>query len=174
MFKVKSYSVIRYSFAIAMAFVVLLFCLFFLSGIVTALFKVGVYCNVQGIVSNSEIVVHRNKRGARIYSMSCNADYVVGGKKYSTAKIYPRGNISSNFEMLIKWNYQSLLDKTMVSVYCNSKDPSDSFIFYVCKVVWISILISCLLIVFSLVLICKFLVKIFALLQNNVKMGGVQ
>ena len=49
MFKVKSYSVIRYSFAIAMAFVVLLFCLFFLSGIVTALFKVGVYCNVQGV-----------------------------------------------------------------------------------------------------------------------------
>ena len=174
MFKVKSYSVIRYSFAIAMAFVVLLFCLFFLSGIVTALFKVGVYCNVQGIVSNSEIVVHRNKRGARIYSMSCNADYVVGGRKYSTAKIYPRGNISSNFEMLIKWNYQSLLDKTMVPVYCNSKDPSDSFIFYVCKVVWISILISCLLIVFSLVLICKFLVKIFALLQNNVNMGGEQ
>jgi len=86
----------------------------------------------------------------------------------------PRGNISSNFEMLIKWNYQSLLDKTMVPVYCNSKDPSDSFIFYVCKVVWISILISCLLIVFSLVLICKFLVKIFALLQNNVKMGGEQ
>ena len=38
----------------------------------------------------------------------------------------------------------------------------------------ISILISCLLIVFSLVLICKFLVKIFALLQNNVKMGGEQ
>jgi len=92
MFKVKSYSVIRYSFAIAMAFVVLLFCLFFLSGIVTALFKVSVYCNVQGIVSNSEIVVHRNKRGARIYSMSVNADYVIEGRKYSTAKIYPRGH----------------------------------------------------------------------------------
>ena len=123
---------------------------------------------------NSDIIRYRNKRGTWIYSMSCNADYVVGGRKYSTAKIYPRGNISSNFEMLIKWNYQSLLDETMVPVYCNSKDPSDSFIFYVCKVVWISILISCLLIVFSLVLICKFLVKIFALLQNNVKMGGEQ
>ena len=51
MLKVKSYSVIRYSFAIAMAFVVLLFCLFsFLRGIVTALYKVGVYCNVQTIM----------------------------------------------------------------------------------------------------------------------------
>ena len=174
MLKVKSYSVIRYSFAITMAFVVLLFCLFFLSVIVTALYKVGAYCNVQGIVSNSEIVVHRNKRGTWIYSMSCNADYVVGGRKYSTAKIYPRGNISSNFEMLIKWNYQNLLDKTIVPVYYNSKDPSDSFIFYICKFVWIAMLICCLLIVFSVVLIRKSIVKIFALLQNNVKMGGVQ
>ena len=174
MFKVKSYSVIRYSFAIAMAFVVLLFCLFFLSGIVTALFKVGVYCNVQGIVSNSEIVVHRNKRGARIYSMSVTADYVIEGRKYLTSKIYPRGNISSNFEMLMKWNYQNLLDKTTVPVYYNSKDPSDSFIFYICKFVWIAMLICCLLIVFSVVLIRKSIVKIFALLQNNVKMGGVQ
>lgn len=160
MFKVKSYSVIRYSFAIAMAFVVLLFCLFFLSGIVTALFKVGVYCNVQGIVSNSEIVVHRNKRGARIYSMSVNADYVIEGRKYLTSKIYPRGNISSNFEMLMKWNYQNLLDKTTVPVYYNSKDPSDSFIFYICKFIWIAMLICCLLIVFSVVLIRKSIVKI--------------
>ena len=174
MLMVKFYSLIRYCFAIVIMFVILSFCLFFLGGFGLTLYKISTYCKVEGVVSNSDIVEYRNKRGTWIYSMSCNADYVVGGKKYSTAKIYPRGNISSNFEMLIKWNYQSLLDKTMVPVYCNSKDPSDSFIFYVCKVVWISILISCLLIVFSLVLICKFLVKIFALLQNNVKMGGVQ
>ena len=85
--------------------------------------------------------------------MSCNVDYVVGGRKYSTTKICPRGNISSNFEMLVKWNYQSLLDKTAVSVYCNPKDSSDSFVFYTGKIVRVAILICCLLIVTSIVVI---------------------
>ena len=171
---VKFYSLTRCGFVIVTMFFVLSFALLFLGSLGLTFYDIVTYCKVEGVVSNSDIVMYRNKRGARIYSMSCTADYVVEGRKYSTSKICPRGNISSNFEMLIKWNYQNLLDKTMVSVYCNSKDPSDSFIFYVCKVVWIAILISCLLIVFSLVLICKFLVKFFVLLQNNVKMGGVQ
>lgn len=160
MLMVKFYSLIRYCFAIVIMFVVLSFCLFFLGGFGLTLYKISTYCKVEGVVSNSDIVEYRNKRGTWIYSMSCNADYVVGGRKYSTSKICPKGNISSNFEIFIKWNYQDLLDKTSVPVYYNSKDPSDGFIFYKCKVVWISILICCLLIVFSVVLIRKSIVKI--------------
>ena len=123
------FSLIRYGFAVVIMFFVLAFCLFFVGSFCLTLYKIGTYCKVEGAIFNSDIIRYRNKRGTWIYSMSCNADYVVGGRKYSTAKICPRGNISSNFEMLVKWNYQSLLDKTAVSVYCNSKDPTDSFIF---------------------------------------------
>ena len=151
------FSLIRYGFAVVIMFFVLAFCLLFLGSFGLTLYKIGTYCKVEGAIFNSDIIRYRNKRGTWIYSMSCNADYVVGGRKYSTAKICPRGNISSNFEMLVKWNYQSLLDKTAVSVYCNSKDPTDSFIFYTCKVVRVAILICCLLIVISAMLIRKFI-----------------
>lgn len=154
------FSLIRYGFAVVIMFFVLAFCLLFLGSFGLTLYKIGTYCKVEGAIFNSDIIRYRNKRGTWIYSMSCNADYVVGGRKYSTAKICPRGNISSNFEMLVKWNYQSLLDKTAVSVYYNSKDPTDSFIFYTCKVVRVAILICCLLIVISAMLIRKF-IKIF-------------
>ena len=155
----KSLSFIRYSFATVIMLIVLLFCLFFLGSFCLTLYKIGTYCKVEGVVCNSDIVRYRNKRGTWIYSMSCIADYVVKGRKYSTAKICPRGNISSNLEMLVKWNYQSLLDKTVVSVYCNSKDPSDSFIFYTCKIFWGAILICFLLIVISVVMIQNFIAK---------------
>ena len=154
------FSLIRYGFAVVIMFFVLAFCLLFLGSFGLTLYKIGTYCKVEGAIFNSDIIRYRNKRGTWIYSMSCNADYVVGGRKYSTTKISPIGNISSNFEMLVKWNYQSLLDKTAVSVYCNPKDSSDSFIFYTCKVVRVAILICCLLIVISAMLIRKF-IKIF-------------
>ena len=154
------FSLIRYGFAVVIMFFVLAFCLLFLGSFGLTLYKIGTYCKVEGAILNSDIIRYRNKRGTWIYSMSCNVDYVVGGRKYSTTKISPIGNISSNFEMLVKWNYQSLLDKTAVSVYCNSKDPTDSFIFYTCKVVRVAILICCLLIVISAMLIRKF-IKIF-------------
>ena len=154
------FSLIRYGFAVVIMFFVLAFCLLFLGSFGLTLYKIGTYCKVEGAIFNSDIIRYRNKRGTWIYSMSCNADYVVGGRKYSTTKISPIGNISSNFEMLVKWNYQSLLDKTAVSVYCNPKDSSDSFIFYPCKVVRVAILICCLLIVISAMLIRKF-IKIF-------------
>ena len=154
------FSLIRYGFAVVIMFFVLPFCLLFLGSFGLTLYKIGTYCKVEGAILNSDIIRYRNKRGTWIYSMSCNADYVVGGRKYSTTKISPIGNISSNFEMLVKWNYQSLLDKTAVSVYCNPKDPTDSFIFYTCKVVRVAILICCLLIVISAMLIRKF-IKIF-------------
>ena len=157
MHMIKFFSLIRCSFAIVTMLIVLLFCLFFVGSFCLTLYKIGTYCKVEGAILNSDIIRYRNKRGTWIYSMSCNADYVVGGRKYSTAKICPRGNISSNFEMLVKWNYQSLLDKTAVSVYCNPKDSSDSFIFYTCKVVRVAILICCLLIVISAMLIRKFI-----------------
>ena len=147
------FSLIRYGFAVVIMFFVLPFCLLFLGSFGLTLYKIGTYCKVEGAIFNSDIIRYRNKRGTWMYSMSCNADYVVGGRKYSTTKISPIGNISSNFEMLVKWNYQSLLDKTAVSVYCNPKDSSDSFVFYTGKIVRVAILICCLLIVTSIVVI---------------------
>ena len=167
MHMIKFFSLIRYSFEIVTMLIVLLFCLFFLGCFGLTLYKIGAYCKVEGAIFNSDIIRHRNKRDAWIYSMSCNADYVVGGRKYSTTKIYPIGNISSNFEILVRWNYQSLLDKTAVSVYCNPKDSSDSFVFYISKIVWGAILICCLLIVTSIVVIRKF-IKIF---RNTMRIG---
>ena len=157
---IKFFSLIRCSFAIVTMLIVLLFCLFFVGSFCLTLYKIGTYCKVEGAILNSDIIRYRNKRGTWIYSMSCNVDYVVGGRKYSTTKISPIGNINSNFEMLVKWNYQSLLDKTAVSVYCNPKDSSDSFVFYTGKIVRVAILICCLLIVISAMLIRKF-IKIF-------------
>ena len=157
MHMIKFFWLIRYSFAIVTMLIVLLFCLFFVGSFCLTLYKIGTYCKVEGAILNSDIIRYRNKRGTWIYSMSCNVDYVVGGRKYSTTKISPIGNISSNFEMLVKWNYQSLLDKTAVSVYCNPKDSSDSFVFYTGKIVRVAILICCLLIVISAMLIRKFI-----------------